>query len=122
MNLNPLIKILPMLSDHHRLSSSEERSPQVSPPVSPRSPVFSSPIASNPPFAAASVHSVATSGSLSPELRLVLVGRSGSGKSSVGNCILGHDAFRSDQDSLTAVTQDCGKQKAKVCGRKVFLF
>lgn len=110
---------------HQRLSSSEERSPQVSPTITPRSPVFSSSPASPPAAASAfafapdSARSASTSEALSPELRLVLVGRAGSGKSTVGNYILGHEAFRSDRDSLTAVTQDCEKRKAEVCGRKV---
>uniref|UniRef100_A0AAV2LK73 AIG1-type G domain-containing protein n=1 Tax=Knipowitschia caucasica TaxID=637954 RepID=A0AAV2LK73_KNICA len=63
--------------------------------------------------------SASSSGLQTPELRLVLVGRSGAGKSAVGNCILGHGAFRSDQASFTAVTQDCEKKRAEVSGRKV---
>lgn len=44
----------------------------------------------------------------------MLVGRSGAGKSVVGNSILGCEAFRSD-----IVTLDCVKKKTEVCGRKV---
>lgn len=108
-----------------RINSSEERSPQMSPTVSPHSTVFSSSPAVTSVSGAASGsasssdRSASTPGSLSPEVRLVLVGRSGSGKSAVGNCILGKEAFRSDQDSLIAVTQECEKKKAEVCGRKV---
>ncbi|KAK7929970.1 hypothetical protein WMY93_006365 [Mugilogobius chulae] len=110
---------------HHRMNSFEETSPQVSPTTSPHSSVFSSSPASTsasaPAFAftQAPARFASLSGSQCPELRLVLVGRSGAGKSTVGNCILGHEAFRSDQDSLTAVTQDCEKKRAEVCGRKV---
>uniref|UniRef100_A0A8C7ZX33 AIG1-type G domain-containing protein n=1 Tax=Oryzias sinensis TaxID=183150 RepID=A0A8C7ZX33_9TELE len=52
------------------------------------------------------------SASSSPELRLILLGRSGAGKSSVGNSILGQSVFRSESVSFTAVTQKCEKRKA----------
>uniref|UniRef100_H2LFF8 AIG1-type G domain-containing protein n=1 Tax=Oryzias latipes TaxID=8090 RepID=H2LFF8_ORYLA len=47
-------------------------------------------------------------------LRLILLGRSGAGKSSVGNSILGQNVFRSESDSFTAVTQKCEKRKISI--------
>ncbi|KAG7236754.1 hypothetical protein INR49_029522 [Caranx melampygus] len=105
---------------HHRISSSEKQSPEVSPTASPHSPVFS-PSHSSPTFAdAPSLFHFSTSSSTStspftnpslssssssstPELRLVLLGRSGAGKSAAGNKILGWEEFVSRPDSLTAV-------------------
>ncbi|TDH16067.1 hypothetical protein EPR50_G00016000 [Perca flavescens] len=75
---------------HQRLNSFEERSPEASPTSSPHSP-----------------------------LRLVLLGRSGAGKSAAGNIILGQEEFESRPDSLTAITQECEKKKALVDGRRV---
>ncbi|XP_008275103.1 uncharacterized protein LOC103353716 isoform X2 [Stegastes partitus] len=109
---------------HHRINSFEERSPEAS-PTSPHSSIFSSSAAhSSPTFAASpSVFSSSTSSPLSssssPELRLVLLGRSGSGKSAAGNNILGQEEFESYPDSLKAITQECMKKKALVEGRKV---
>ncbi|XP_059185142.1 uncharacterized protein LOC131968323 isoform X2 [Centropristis striata] len=65
--------------------------------------------------------SSSSSSSSSPELRLVLLGRSGSGKSAVGNSILGREEFVSNPDSLTAITQKCEKKKALVDGKQVAL-
>ncbi|XP_060950361.1 uncharacterized protein LOC133027378 isoform X2 [Limanda limanda] len=70
-------------------------------------------------FASASSTSYPSSSSPSPELRLVLLGRSGAGKSAAGNSILRGDEFKSDPDSLTSVTQQCEKKKALVEGRRV---
>ncbi|XP_053274279.1 uncharacterized protein LOC128436551 isoform X1 [Pleuronectes platessa] len=70
-------------------------------------------------FASASSTSYPSSSSSSPELRLVLLGRSGSGKSAAGNSILRGEEFKSDPDSLTSVTQQCEKKKALVEGRRV---
>ncbi|KAM3622741.1 uncharacterized protein V6R79_002653 [Siganus canaliculatus] len=57
--------------------------------------------------------------SSSPELRLVLLGRSGSGKSRVGNTILGKEEFESRPESFTAITQECEKKKGLVEGKRV---
>ncbi|XP_052359075.1 GTPase IMAP family member 8-like isoform X26 [Oncorhynchus keta] len=60
-----------------------------------------------------------TSSSSQSELRVVLLGRSGSGKSAAGNIILGREEFVSRPDITTAVTQDCQKSRALVAGRRV---
>ncbi|XP_069386392.1 GTPase IMAP family member 8 [Paralichthys olivaceus] len=70
-------------------------------------------------FASASSTSYPSSSSSSPELRLVLLGRAGAGKSAAGNSILGGEEFKSDPDSLTSITQQCEKKKALVEGRRV---
>ncbi|KAM9314438.1 uncharacterized protein KZ484_024185 [Pholidichthys leucotaenia] len=104
---------------YHRINSFEERSPAVSPTTSTHSPVFSS----SPTFSASSssFSSSYSSSSSSPELRLILLGRSGAGKSAAGNTILGHEEFESRPDSLTTITKQCEKKKALVHGRKVAL-
>ncbi|KAL6110154.1 uncharacterized protein ACO6RY_19297 [Pungitius sinensis] len=110
---------------HHRINSFEERSPEASPTSSPHSLVFSSsptfpssPV-SFPSPAPASPFGAPSSPSSPAELRLVLIGRSGAGKSAAGNNILGRKAFESCPDSLRAVTQACEKKKALVEGRRV---
>ncbi|KAM7009428.1 uncharacterized protein LKV04_001398 [Tautogolabrus adspersus] len=100
---------------HHRINSSEERSPEVSPTSTPDSPVFTS-TPSSPTFTSSSPSS---SSSSSPELRLVLLGRSGAGKSAAGNNILGREEFESRPESLTAITQECQKKRALVEGRRL---
>ncbi|XP_027139432.1 uncharacterized protein LOC104926685 isoform X2 [Larimichthys crocea] len=129
---------------HHRINSFEEKSPETSPTSTSRSPVFAS-FPSTPTFAPApsspssfpsstsstsfpsstkssssfSFPSSASSSSSSPELRLVLLGRSGAGKSTAGNKILRRDEFESYPESFTAITQECEKKKAVVEGRRV---
>lgn len=53
------------------------------------------------------------------ELRLVLLGRTGGGKSSAGNNILGLQAFQSQHASDAAIPQECQKHRGEVAGRKV---
>ncbi|XP_022529364.2 GTPase IMAP family member 1 [Astyanax mexicanus] len=66
-------------------------------------------------------HSHEESTDLEPELRLVLLGFAGSGKSSVGNAVLGFKAFetRLSAESQKPVTQQCERKCGTVAGKKV---
>ncbi|MCJ8729965.1 hypothetical protein PDJAM_G00112400 [Pangasius djambal] len=70
-------------------------------------------------FSPTTASSFFSSGS-SDELRLVLLGRAGSGKSAAGNAILGRDEFKLRRDDATgATTQSCVKGTAVIGQKRV---
>ncbi|KPP58115.1 hypothetical protein Z043_124086, partial [Scleropages formosus] len=64
-----------------------------------------------------SIHLLAPSAGKAADIRLVLLGRRGSGKSSCGNTILGAKVFQSFL-STTPVTRECEEHSTHIQGRK----
>uniref|UniRef100_A0AAY5KVI3 AIG1-type G domain-containing protein n=1 Tax=Esox lucius TaxID=8010 RepID=A0AAY5KVI3_ESOLU len=100
---------------YHRINSSEMMTPS-SPRSSPSSPLVHTDASPSSPLFSPAPSSPPPSSS---EMRVVMLGRSGSGKSAVGNVLLGREEFVSLPDRPTPITQDCQKGRAIVAGRHV---
>ncbi|XP_018616941.2 uncharacterized protein LOC108939806 isoform X1 [Scleropages formosus] len=92
---------------HSAMASSTSPSPSVGPPSIGPSP-YSTPV----PRPSTTANSPATD----PELRLLLLGRKGSEKRVVGNCILGKDAFELQDDNTNSA---CERKWARVAEKQV---
>ncbi|XP_056891506.1 uncharacterized protein LOC130527258 isoform X1 [Takifugu flavidus] len=119
LSQKPEVKPPPSQTGHYRFSGAEDGPSEVSLTSSSQLLVFSSSTSSPSSSATSSSSSSFPTVSSAPELRLVLLGRSGSGKSTAGNVILGQEEFKTLPESLTAVTKACEKKRNVVEGRRV---
>ncbi|KAK9954676.1 hypothetical protein ABG768_016726 [Culter alburnus] len=63
-------------------------------------------------------HSYIYSTEVSDDVRIILLGKTGVGKSETGNTILGRDAFKAEQ-SHNSVTRKCQRETAEIDGRHI---